>query len=272
MTAPAEELPLLWDTTAAASAFDPADWFEYCARINGGPPPRVPALAIQTVIRSHFDMVCARYGVVANDFTLADHPFAIFEHDGVSMVIGLSAKGSYAAGGLDEMIALGAQQIIFLGGSGAISPAVEVDDLFVPTKALRDECVSLHYLSPSRYAYPSAALTGALLESFRLAGVPVKSGSMWTIMAHFRQAIPRLRAFRDEGCLVVNNEASAAFAVGQARGVEVAALLCVGDTLADERLEVPPGHPKLYQDEDAAAPLDIAIATLARLGEAAIAT
>lgn len=266
MTGNAHELPLLWDTSAEASAFDPEHWFEYCERITGRPRPRLPRLAIQTVIPTHFDLVCARYGAVADDFTLADHPFAVFRHAGLDMVIARSAKGSYAAGGLDELIALGARHIVFLGGSGTISHEVEVDDLFIPTRALRDEGVSLHYLPPSRYAYPSSRLTEALLEVSRGAAVPVKTGPMWTITAHFRQALPRLAAFRAEGCLVVNNEASSAFAVGQARGVEVAALLNVGDTLADGRFLVPEGHRKLYGPADAAVQLELALAALTRLG------
>lgn len=263
------DLPLLWDTTAEPSAFDPADWFAYCEAITGRPRPVLPPLAIQTVIPAHMEIVLDRYGATLDDFTLADHPFAVFEHEGVQMVIGRSTKGSYAAGGLDEMIALGARHIIFLGGCGALSHDVAVDDLFVPTRALRDECVSYHYLPPSRYAYPSQRLTAAVLRAAEATAAPVRSGPMWTITAHFRQVIPRLRAFRAEGCLVVNNEAAPAFAVGEARGVEVAALLNVGDTLADERFTVPAGHAKLYQRDEAAIQLDIALAALldiARVG------
>jgi uridine phosphorylase len=262
MTAPGELLPLLWDTSDAPSAFDPADWFHYCETITGRPTPRLPALAIQSVIPVHLEIVAERYGATIDDFTLADHPFAVFRHEGVTIVIGRSAKGSYAAGGLDEMIALGARYIVFLGGSGTIAPEVEVDDLFVPTKALRDEGVSFHYIPPSRYAFTSQRLTAALIETCQTASRPVKYGPMWTMTAHFRQAVPRLRAFRAEGCLVVNNESSAAFAVGQARGCDVAALLNVGDTLVDERFRVPAGHAKLYGRADAGEQLGLAIRTL----------
>ena len=265
MTEPRDDLPLTWDTTEAASAFDPADWFDYCEEITGRRRPVLPVLGIQTVIPAHFDLVVERYGATVDDFTLAEHPLALFDHEGVPMVIGRSAKGSYAAGGLDEMIALGARKIVFLGGSGTISAKVAVDDLFVPTKALRDEGVSFHYIPPSRYAYPSAALTDALLSVCRDAARPVKSGPMWTITAHFRQALPRLRVFQEEGCLVVNNEASSAFAVGQARGCEVAALLNVGDTLVDGRFRVPSGHAKLYNPTDAVEQLDLAIRALSLL-------
>lgn len=256
------DCPLLWDTTAAPSAFDPEDWFAHCEHTTGRRRPALPPLAIQTVIPAHFDLVGERYGAAADDFTMADHPFRIFAHDGVAMVIGRSAKGSYAAGGLDEMIALGARHIVFLGGSATLSPLVDVDDLFVPSRALRDEGVSLHYLPASRYAYPSARLTDALLAVCEATGGTVKSGPIWTITAHFRQAVPRLRAFRAEGCLAVNNEAAPAFAVGQARSVDVAALLKVGDTLVDDRFAVPEGHPAFYGAAEVAQQLDLAIAAL----------
>ncbi|MFT3974962.1 MAG: hypothetical protein QM699_16425 [Amaricoccus sp.] len=265
MTRLPEDFPVLWDTTDAPSAFEPADWFAYCSRLNGRPIPVLPPLAIQTVTRPIFDLAVSRHGARVDDFTLADHPFARFEVDGVPMVIGYSGKGSYAAGGLDELIALGARKVIFLGGSGSISPRVAVNDLVVATKALRDECVSCHYIPPSRYAFAAAALSDALAVEAQSRDRTVHIGPVWTTMAHFRQTLPRVEAFRAEGCLVVNNEASSAFAVGQARGVEVAALLNTGDLLYNGHFEVPPERTETYQGGNIAAQLDIAIAALLRV-------
>jgi NAD(P)-dependent dehydrogenase (short-subunit alcohol dehydrogenase family) len=45
-----QDLLPLWDTTDAASAFEPADWFAYCSRVNGRHVPAVPVLAVQSVI------------------------------------------------------------------------------------------------------------------------------------------------------------------------------------------------------------------------------
>ena len=87
-----------------------------------------------------------------------------------------------------------------------------------------------------------------------------------TTTAHFRQAIPRLRAFRAEGCMIVNNEASPAFAVGHHRGAHVAALLMVGDTLADDRFKGcwPRG---VYREDDSAPLLDVALEALCAFGD-----
>jgi purine-nucleoside phosphorylase len=253
------ELPLLWDTTDQPSAFDPADWFRYCEAINGRPPPRLPAIGLQTVMPAHLELAIEWFGAEVDDFTLADHPVATFRFDGTPVALGLSAKGSYAAGGLDELIALGARRVIFLGGAASLVPGLPVDSLFVPTKALRDDGVSLHYEPPSRYCFPSPDLLGSLQEAVRAAGLRLHTGPIWTTTAHFRQSIPRLHAFREEGCRAVNNEAAAAFSVGRHRGVAVAALVMIGDTLADDRFEVPEGHAKLYGPTDVGTMLEVAL-------------
>lgn len=130
-TEKADANPLLWDTTGEPSAFDPEDWFRYCEELNGRPPPRLPPLGIQSVMPAHLDIAVKRYGAEVDDFTLADHPVATFTFAGVPVVLGLSAKGSYAAGGLEEMIAMGVRRAIFLGGAAILVTQIPVDTLFV---------------------------------------------------------------------------------------------------------------------------------------------
>jgi purine-nucleoside phosphorylase len=259
--------PLLWDTTADPSVFDPEDWFRYCEEVNGRPPPRLPALGIQSVMPAHLDMAVQSYGAQVDDFTLADHPVATFTFDGVPVVLGMSAKGSYAAGGLEEMIAMGVRRVVFLGGAATLVSDIPVDSLFVPTKALRDDGVSLHYEPPSRYAFPDPGLMAALQRSVQRAGLPLHTGPIWTTTAHFRQSLPRVRAFREEGCLAVNNEAAAAFSVGRHRQVDVAALVMTGDSLATDRFQVPPGHAKLYGQTDVEPMFEIALRALTGFDE-----
>lgn len=257
-----EACPLLWDTTTEPSAFDPEDWFRYCEEVNGRPPPQLPALGIQSVMPAHLDIAVQRYGAVIDDFTLADHPVATFVYAGIPVVLGISAKGSYAAGGLDEMIAMGVRRAIFLGGAATLVADIPVDALFVPTKALRDDGVSLHYEPPRRYATPDPGLVSSLQRAVQLAGLQLHTGPIWTTTAHFRQTIPRVRAFREEGCLAVNNEAAAAFSVGRYRHMDVAALVMIGDTLAADRFEVPRGHAKLYRQDDIGPMFEIALRAL----------
>jgi uridine phosphorylase len=265
-------LPLLWNTTDSASAFDPADWFAYCSHLNNRPVPALPALAVQSVINEpmtdiHLEIVEHRYGVRRDDFTLAGHPFAIFQHDGHDIVVAASAKGSYAAGGLDELIALGARQVILLNVGGALSDEPHIGDLVAVDAALRDDGVSLHYQAPSRYAYPSAQLASHLEAAAHRSGRPVHTGSVWSTTAHFRLSQRRLQAFRAEGCIAIENETAAAFSLGRYRNADVACLLHVGLTLRHDRFEVPGTANAIYGLPEAEAQLDTALAALVAKAE-----
>jgi purine-nucleoside phosphorylase len=259
---PNRDIPIVWDTSGEPSAFGPQDWLRYCEAVNDRPTPKLPHLGIQSVIPAHLELAVTNYGAQVDDFTLADHPFALFQHSGCPVVLGMSAKGSNAAGGLDEMIAMGVRRVIFLGGAGTLVRELPVDALFVPTSALRDDGVSLHYEAPSRYTFPDPGLVNDLEHAMMSAGLPVFRGPIWTTTAHFRQVLPRLRAFRAEGCLAVNNEAAAAFSIGRHREVDVAALVMIGDSLASDRFQVPPGHVYHYRSVDVAPMLEIALRAL----------
>jgi uridine phosphorylase len=262
--------PLLWDTTCSPSAFDPEDWFAYCTRLHGRSQPTVPPLAIQSVINApheqvHLDIVARRFGVRPDDFTVAAHPFAVFSHGGQDVVLATSPKGSYAAGGLDELIALGARRIVVLNVGAGMGPDLPVGSLVVASRALRDDGTSFHYQPASRYNQPSPSLTRALATAARQTGATVYEGTVWTNPAHFRLSQSRLSEFRQEGCKVLENEVAAAFAVGHYRQVEVAALVHVGLSLATGRFQVS-AEADVYGPAEAGQHLDAALAALTEPG------
>ena len=253
-----EELPLLWDTTAAPSAFDPADWIDYAARRSGRPRPTLPDGVVLSLMRAHVDLVRERTGAEPDDFTGGGHPLAVLAHAGDEVGFCYSAKGSYAAGAIDELVELGARRVVVLGGAGSLVEELPIGQLLVPTKALRDEGVSFHYEPPSRYSFPSERLSQALVAAAEARSAAITAAPVWTTTAHFRLALPRLEAFRDEGCVAINNEASIAFSVGRHRGIEVAFLLLIGDSLAGGRFRAPEGDGWLYGVDERALLLDLA--------------
>src|SRR5260370_38457930 len=105
------------------------------------------------------DIAVHRYGAEVDDFTLADHPVATFAFAGVPVVLGVSAKGSYAAGGLDEMIAMGVRRAIFLGGAAPLVAEGPVDALFGPPQGPRDGGGSRHHDPPAPSAPPGPGHT-----------------------------------------------------------------------------------------------------------------
>jgi uridine phosphorylase len=139
-----------------------------------------------------------------------------------------------AAGWLEELIAMGARRVVVAGGAGALVPELALGHVVVPLAAVRDEGTSYHYAPPARLAAPTEAAVGAVLATLDRHGVPYRAGITWTTDAFYRETRARTATRVDEGCITVEMEAAALFAVARFRGIELAQMLYAGDSLAGE--------------------------------------
>lgn len=139
-----------------------------------------------------------------------------------------------AAVQLERMIALGGRKFVACGGAGALTPETAVGHLTVPTSAVRDEGTSYHYLPPSREVAASAAGVAAIEATLQAHAVPYTRSKTWTTDAVFRETRAKIEQRRAEGCLTVDMEASAWFAVAQHHGVDFAQILYCGDDLSGD--------------------------------------
>ncbi len=137
-----------------------------------------------------------------------------------------------AAGFLEELIALGVSKFIACGGAGVLQRELVVGHLVVPISAVRDEGTSYHYLPPGREVSPSPAAVAAIEAALSAAGVDYTKGKTWTTDAIFRETADKVARRRAEGCLTVEMEAAAFFAVAQFRGVEFGQILYGGDDVS----------------------------------------
>jgi len=142
-----------------------------------------------------------------------------------------------AASRLERMIALGCRKFIACGGAGVLDRAIGVGHIVVPTAAIRDEGTSYHYLPASREVAPTRKALRAVEAVLRENHHDYVRGKTWTTDAVFRETRPRLVRRRREGCIVVDMEAAAFFAVARFRRVEFAQILYAGDSLAGRRWE-----------------------------------
>lgn len=144
-----------------------------------------------------------------------------------------------AAISLEELIALGARQFIIVGDAGLLA---EGPPVVIAADALRDEGTSYHYLpaAPTVGAHPAAL--AALSTTLEGAGVAYQQGTTWTTDAPFRETGPLVRQRAAAGCLTVEMEAAALYAVAKHRGVAAAALLGASDDLSGERWAWLPGR------------------------------
>ena len=144
----------------------------------------------------------------------------------------------FAAALLEEAIALGCRKLIACGGAGVISPEVEFGEIVVPTAAVRDEGTSYHYLPPAREVEPSPEAVAAIESALRSAGVDYLKGKTWTTDGIYRETPARIERRRGEGCLTVEMEAAALFAVAAFRDAILAQLLCGCDDVSGEKWDL----------------------------------
>ncbi len=134
---------------------------------------------------------------------------------------------------LEELIAFGVNNFISIGEAGTLQPNLNVGDIVLCTKALRDEGCSYHYLPPSKYAFPDKKLTSELEKTLKEMNIPFVKGPTWTIDTPYRETKAEVEKYKKEGVLTVEMEASALFAVGKVRKVKVASLFTISDHLGE---------------------------------------
>jgi uridine phosphorylase len=134
---------------------------------------------------------------------------------------------------LEELIAFGVKRFISIGTAGTLQKHLNVGDLIVCERAIRDEGTSYHYLKASKYAYASKLLTERIKEALDNLGQKYFIGTSWTVDAPYRETVAEARQYQKEGVATVEMEASALFAVAQYRGVEMGAMFTVSDSLAE---------------------------------------
>jgi len=137
-----------------------------------------------------------------------------------------------AAAFLEELIPRGGRAFVACGGAGVLVPELAVGHVMVPTTAVRDEGTSYHYLPASRTVDPSPAAVAAILSVLRERDVPFVEGATWTTDGLYRETRAKVDARVAEGCISVEMEASALFAVAAFRGVTIGQLLYAGDDLS----------------------------------------
>lgn len=157
------------------------------------------------------------------------------EHEGRRLCFFQPGVGApIAAAFVEQAIARGCRRFAACGGAGALVPELALGHVVVPTAAVRDEGTSYHYLPPSREVEPAASAVEAVTALLAERGVPFTTGKTWSTDGIYRETRARAARRREEGCLVVEMEAAALFAVAHFRGVPLVYLLYAGDSLAGE--------------------------------------
>jgi uridine phosphorylase len=139
-----------------------------------------------------------------------------------------------AAGLLEEIIAAGCRYFVACGSAGVLDREIAVGHVVVPVSAVRDEGTSYHYAAPSREIEPCPEAVQAIEQTLVERNVPYVKGKTWTTDAFYRETPAKVAMRRAEGCVTVEMEAAAFFAVARFRNVVFGQMLYGGDDVSGE--------------------------------------
>ena len=111
---------------------------------------------------------------------------------------------------------------------------IAVGHVVIPESAVRDEGTSYHYLPPSREVMGDPAAIRTLERVLQRHHVPYIVGKTWTTDAFYRETPDKVARRRAEGCLTVEMETAAFFALAQFRQVTLGQLLYGGDDVSGD--------------------------------------
>lgn len=159
-------------------------------------------------------------------------PIYEFEHKGVKLgFLRTLVGGPVSAALLEELIAMGAEKLLYFGSCGALDREIAEGHLLVPTAAYRDEGVSYHYAEASDYLEIETA--EELMHVLGELHIPYHPTKTWTTDCFYRETRKNLEQRKAEGCGVVEMECASIMSVGQFRHKKVYQFLYAADCLAD---------------------------------------
>jgi uridine phosphorylase len=151
----------------------------------------------------------------------------------------------------ENLIAVGAEAVVLLGGAAGLQTDTPPDAAILPTGVIRDEGVSYHYIPDEEPVTPTASLVDGLDDALSEAGFDTPRGTTWTTSAFYRETIPEIKAYGDGGVITIDMESAAIWAVCQYRGVDTASVHELGGVLTPEEWQ-----PETHRDRGVAEMFD----------------
>jgi purine-nucleoside phosphorylase len=135
----------------------------------------------------------------------------------------------------EELLRLGATQLIRVGTCGGIAPGIGTGDMVLALSATPVDGATRTYLHGDPYA-PTAdwELAHAIYHAAQDAQVPVHVGSVASVDVFYNPDPDYAAKWRERGVLAFEMEASALFYLAARAGVRAACLLTVSDVLSEE--------------------------------------
>lgn len=152
----------------------------------------------------------------------------------------------------EEMISFGIKRFVILSWGGALQKNLTTGDIVINDSAIRDDGVSHHYLKSDERAYADADLKNKIENELTKQNVKFYSGSTWTTDAPYRETKEEILKYQFENVQTVEMEIAGLFTLGQVRGIQVASIVIVADSLANLAWQMPTDMKRINQSFEVA--------------------
>ncbi|WP_049969196.1 nucleoside phosphorylase [Haladaptatus cibarius] len=220
-------VPKFGDKYDARALFSPEDAVE----AHGGQLPEMPPAVIFGFEDELFETVDERATDTVN--YVRNQELQLLDEN-VGFVGDFGIGPTVTAIVAENVIAAGAEVVCLLCGCASLQKDVGLDEAILPTRAIRDEGVSHHYLPADEQVEPTPKLVDRLDSSLIEAGIETHRGATWSMGAMYRETIPEIEHYANEGVLSLGMAESAMLAVAAYRGVDAAVVHEVGDYLTTD--------------------------------------
>ena len=224
------EFPILEYDSSVHAIFDPESAEDVVKKI------KLPEKAVFAFLGSCIDDYAKNIGadiVYTIESITKDYPIYVIEHNGERICLCQAPMGAPAAlQNLEIILHCGVKKIISAGSCGVLCDIPE-NQFIIPTKALRDEGSSYHYLPPSRFVDLDMPMTDHIRRVFSEKSIPFTEGITWTTDALYRETQDMVNHRKNEGCTTVDMECAALAACAKFRGADLGMFFFTADSLAD---------------------------------------
>jgi uridine phosphorylase len=199
--------------------------------------PDAPACAVLCLFGEVIDRLRDEGAPVLWELSAAHgvHPVYGMEVGGRTVAVFHPGVGAPLAGAfLEEAIESGCRAFVGIGMAGGLVEQLTIGHVVVPTFAIRDEGTSYHYLPPGRSVAPPEGVVDVIEATLTRHGVPYVSGGTWTTDAPYRETRGKVDRRVAEGCITVEMEAAAFFAIARFRDVPLGMIFMTSDDLSGE--------------------------------------
>jgi uridine phosphorylase len=231
---PDDSIPLLQHPLEAASAFTPERLMSAVRAERGLSQQGVPPLCVLDFDGDLFDHLAATGRSEPSLSWACFHTaMRVMTLEGIACgIVPRTIGGPYAVLIAEQLRAAGTRLIVGMTSAGRVSPTLPLPSIVVADEAVRDEGVSLHYLAPSTtVATPTTDVADMLVRELRSVSVAARRGLVWTTDAPYRETAEQLRYWADRGVLAVEMQAASLFAFARARGIHVAVVALVSNSV-----------------------------------------